>query len=139
MSNRTYRYYTGTPLYPFGYGLTYGDTAVTGLAATKDTAMVTVENRGAATEDVVQLYITALGVEGAPKYSLCGMQRVSLGAMESREITLTLPDSAFETVDENGVRSIAASRFTLYAGTSQPDAVSLALGAAPCANTEILL
>ena len=58
MVNRTYRYYTGTPLYPFGYGLTYSDVEVTGLSAVKTAATVTVENKGSrATEEVVQLYI----------------------------------------------------------------------------------
>ncbi len=139
MAGRTYRYCSDdNVLYPFGFGLSYADILCSGLSYSDGTVKLTVTNHSdIAAEDVVQLYITALGVDGAPKYSLCGMQRVSLGAKESREITLTLPDSAFETVDENGVRSIAASRFTLYAGTSQPDAVSLALGAAPCASVEI--
>ena len=58
MRNRTYRYYTGQPLYPFGYGLTYGDVVVTGVTADQHTASVTVENRGSrATEEVIQLYI----------------------------------------------------------------------------------
>ncbi len=141
MAGRTYRYCSDdNVLYPFGFGLGYADILCSGLSYADSTVKLTVTNHSdIAAEDVVQLYITAHGVDGAPKYSLCGMQRVSLGAKESREITLALPDSAFETVDENGVRSIAASRFTLYAGTSQPDAVSLALGAAPCVSTEILL
>ena len=141
MAGRTYRYCDdANVLYPFGFGLSYADILCTGLSYADGTAKLTVKNRSdIAADDVVQLYITAHGVEGAPKYSLCGMQRVSLGAGESKEIEIALPRSAFETVDENGVRSVCASRFTLYAGTSQPDAVSLALGAAPCINTEISL
>ncbi len=141
MAGRTYRYCgDDNVLYPFGFGLSYADILCSELSYADGTVKLTITNHSdIAAEEVVQLYITAHGVDGAPKYSLCGMQRVSLGAKESREITLALPRSAFETVDENGVRSIAASHFTLYAGTSQPDLVSLALGAAPCVNTEIML
>ena len=141
MRGRTYRYCTDdNVLYPFGFGLSYADILCSGLSYENGKARLTVTNYSdIPAEDVVQLYITAHGVGGAPKYSLCGMKRISLVAKESREIEIALPRSAFETVDENGVRSIAAKHFTLYAGTSQPDLVSLALGAAPCVNTEIFL
>ena len=141
MQGRTYRYCDDdNVLYPFGFGLSYADITCGGLSFADDTATLTVTNHSSfEAEDVVQLYITAHGVEGAPKRSLCGMKRVKLAAGESRVISLPLPRAAFETVDENGVRSVAASRFTLYAGTSQPDLVSLALGAAPCTETEISL
>ncbi len=141
IAGRTYRYCNDdNVLYPFGFGLSYADILCTDLSYADGTVKLTVTNRSdIAAEDVVQLYITAHGVSGAAKYSLCGMKRVSLAANESREITLELPCSAFETVDENGTRSISASRFTLYAGNSQPDPVSLTLGAAPFASTEIFL
>ncbi len=141
MKGRTYRYCDDdNVLYPFGFGLGYADILCSDISCTDGIVKLTVTNNGSiAAEDVVQLYMTAHDIDGAPEYSLCGVKRVKLAAGESCEIEITLDDSAFETVDENGVRSVAAKHFTLYAGTSQPDSVSLALGAAPCISAEIFI
>ena len=141
MQGRTYRYCDeDNVLYPFGFGLSYADILCSGLSYADGKVTLTITNHSdIPADEVVQLYITAHDVECAPRYSLCAFTRVSLGAKESRVITIPLPRSAFETVDENGTRSIAAERFTLYAGTSQPDLVSLAQGAAPCTSIAISL
>ena len=124
MKNRTYRYYTGEPLYPFGYGLTYGDVVVTGVTAGRDTASVTVENHGArATEDVVQLYIKDEGSADAPVNPiLCGFQRVSLEPGEKRTVDVAINSSAFTVVNADGERVPGCGKWTLYAHTGQPDA-----------------
>lgn len=133
MENRTYRYYTGTPLYPFGYGLTYGDTAVTGLKATRDTAVVTVENRGVATEDVVQLYLKDEGSEFAPVHPiLCGFRRVALAAGETRTVEIPIDPKAFTVVNNEGQRIGGSGRYTLYAGFGQPDSRTEALTGKQC-------
>ena len=133
MENRTYRYYTGTPLYPFGYGLTYGDTAVTGLKATRDTAVVTVENRGVATEDVVQLYLKDEGSEFAPVNPiLCGFRRVALAAGETRTVEIPIDPKAFTVVNNEGQRIGGSGRYTLYAGFGQPDSRTEALTGKQC-------
>ena len=95
MRNRTYRYYTGKPLYPFGYGLTYGDTQVCSVSSDGRQARVKVVNRGAATEDVVQLYIhDALSPDAAPNPKLCGFRRIFLAAGEEKEIVISLDEAA---------------------------------------------
>lgn len=133
MENRTYRYYTGTPLYPFGYGLTYGDTAVTGLKATRDTAVVTVENRGVATEDVVQLYLKDEGSEFAPVNPiLCGFRRVALAAGETKTVEIPIDPKAFTVVNNEGQRIGGSGRYTLYAGFGQPDSRTEALTGKQC-------
>ena len=122
MKNRTYRYYTGKPLYPFGYGLTYGDVTVSGLTATRDAARVTLENRGRATEEVVQLYIRDNGSPDAPANPiLCGFLRVSLGAGEVRSVDVPIDPAALTVVDEAGHRIPGSGSWTLYAGLGQPD------------------
>lgn len=122
MKNRTYRYYTGTPLYPFGYGLTYGDVAVTGLTADREMAYVTVENRGRATEDVVQLYIRDNGSADAPRNPiLCGFLRVALEEGESKLMMIPIDPKALTVVREDGQRVPGSGSWTLYAGLGQPD------------------
>lgn len=123
MKNRTYRYYTGKPLYPFGYGLTYGDTQVTAVTADKQTAKVKVVNRGAATEDVVQLYIRDVtSPDATPNPKLCAFQRVSLARGEERELTISLPAAAFRVCNEAGEWVDGSGKWTLYAAFGQPDA-----------------
>jgi len=122
MKNRTYRYYTGTPLYPFGYGLTYGDVVVTGLQADRSCAYVTVENRGRATEEVVQLYIRDEASVHAPVNPiLCGFLRVSLEAGEAKQLMIPIDPAALTVVNEEGRRINGSGSWTLYAGLGQPD------------------
>ena len=123
MTNRTYRYYTGTPLYPFGYGLTYGNVAATAVTANREAATVTVENRGSrATEEVVQLYIKDNASADAPTNPiLCGFKRVCLEAGESKTVEVAIDPVAFTVVNEAGERIPGSGSWTLYAGLGQPD------------------
>ena len=123
MVNRTYRYYTGTPLYPFGYGLTYSDVEVTGLSAVKTAATVTVENKGSrATEEVVQLYIKDNASSDTPTNPiLCGFKRVRLEAGEAKTLEVAIDPRALTVVNDAGERIPGSGSWTLYAGLGQPD------------------
>jgi len=122
MKNRTYRYYTGTPLYPFGYGLGYGDVEVTDLCANRECAYVTVHNRGRATEEVVQLYIRDEASPDAPRNPiLCGFLRVFLEADATSQLMIPIDPAALTVVDEAGRRIPGSGSWTLYAGLGQPD------------------
>ena len=136
MKNRTYRYMEQEPLYPFGYGLSYGDVHVLDAEVVGETTeetdirvRVTVENKGTVdTDEVIQVYIKDLESELAvPNYSLCGFQRLSVKAGEKQTLELTAPNQAMSVVDEAGERRIDSKRFMLFVGTSQPDGRSLAL------------
>lgn len=137
MENRTYRYFGGDVLYPFGYGLNYGSVAVGSAKLEKTEAGCTVTaevvNNGCATDDVVQVYIRDNESKFAVKnHSLCAFKHISLGTGEKQVVTLCVPQSAFEVVDDHGERRVDSHSFTLYVGTSQPDARSVALtGKAP--------
>jgi len=123
MKNRTYRYYTGKPLYPFGYGLTYGNLVITDLTATRECAHVTVENRGKATEDVIQLYIRDEASGDAPENPvLCGFRRVALAAGECRQVDIPIDPYGLTVVTEDGRRVSGSGSWKLYAGFGQPDA-----------------
>mgnify|MGYP000078439136 CR=1 FL=1 len=137
MKNRTYRYFRGEPLYPFGYGLSYTKFAYEGLelertelpAGESQRAWVTVHNVGGmAGDEVVQCYLRdeEAGTE-KPNWSLCAFARVHLKAGESRRIELDVKPDCMRTVLENGERVIEPGWFTLFAGGSQPDERSVSL------------
>ena len=140
MQNRTYRYVRNNVLYPFGFGLTYSETVCENLRVEGRTASVDITNTGKMdTDDVVQFYIQGDSTADTPNPKLCGFARVSLKAGEKKTVSVPVPDCAFETVDENGVRAVRSSAFRLYAGTCQPDALSESLTGTKTLCTEILL
>ncbi|WP_026521746.1 glycoside hydrolase family 3 C-terminal domain-containing protein [Butyrivibrio sp. VCB2001] len=151
MKNRTYRYFEGTPLYPFGYGLTYGKCSVKDVdvelvkddkgefAGAKVTATVVNEGKRD-TDDVVQIYIKDTGFDLAiPNPSLCGFKRVHLAAGEEKKVVVDINRKAFTSVDEEGVRDLFSKNFTIYAGTSQPDKRSEELTGVKCAAKDVQL
>ncbi len=128
MKDRTYRYTQDNILYPFGYGLTYSKTVCSDLKYSENNALVTIENVGEYdTDEVVQFYIKSCSENAVPYHSLCGFKRISLKKGEKKTVSIDIPDTAFETVDENGNRSIPGGLYTLYAGTCQPDNLSCKL------------
>ena len=140
MKNRTYRYADCNILYPFGYGLTYSDVICTTIEYSEGKAIVTAENKGnRETEEVIELYIKDYSENAVANVSLCGFQRVSLLAGEKIIVEIDIPDRAFTAVDNDGVRGRYSSRFTIYAGTHQPDKISEKLSGSKCVETEINL
>ncbi|MDD7556648.1 glycoside hydrolase family 3 C-terminal domain-containing protein [Ruminococcus sp.] len=138
MQNRTYRYVRRNVLYPFGYGLTYSRVVCTGLTYEHGCARVTVENTGdRQTEDVVQLYIKDNSPWAVPNHSLCGFARVSLEPGQSVQLEISIPDSAFESVDDQGIRAVTGTAFTLFAGTCQPDPLSQQLSGTSCVSVSV--
>lgn len=135
MKGRTYRYFEGTPLYPFGYGLSYTDYRYSDLSACPKADKegfaieVEVENIGKVDGDeIVQVYIKDVESQHAVRnYSLCAFQRVALKAGEKKMVQLEIDSKAFEVVDEEGNRFIHSKRFRLYVGGSQPDTRSIEL------------
>jgi beta-glucosidase len=128
MAGRTYRYFAGEALYPFGHGLSYTRFAygkpVLERAAVKageaQTVSVDVTNSGARDGDeVVQLYVSR-DVPGAPVRSLQGFQRVRLKAGETRRVRFALDGAAMSVVGPDGARSIAAGPVKLWIGGGQP-------------------
>ena len=129
MNGRTYRYFTEQPLYPFGYGLSfssfnYSDAKITPAqvgAGTPVTASVHVTNSSpVAGDEVVELYLSHPGIDGAPIRSLAGFQRVHLAASGSQTVTFTLHDRELSTVDDKGVRSVVPGTVEVWIGGGQP-------------------
>ena len=126
MTNRTYRYFRGKPLYPFGYGLTYGDVSVTAAAARKtDTGAevtVTLRNAGAMdTDDVVQIYCQNEGSANAPVHPrLVAFKRVHVPAGGSQQLSLPIAARSLLVVDASGTL-VAEGKPVFYVGMGQPD------------------
>ena len=138
MRERTYRYYTGKPLYPFGYGLTYGDNRATAVRADRAAARVTVRNDGADTGDVIQLYIRDNASPDAPVNPvLCGFQRVFLKQGQELEVEIPIDPNAFTVVNARGERIDGSGSWTLYAGFGQPDSRTEELTGKACVSCRI--
>jgi len=141
MKGRTYRYFEHEPLYPFGYGLTYGDVYCTSAAAEKegDKIVVTVvlKNDGRATQDVVQVYVRNEGSGNAPvNPRLCAFKRVCLEAGEEKTVCLEVPDKNLLVVNDDGEK-IEEGKCVLFVGTSQPDNRSFALTGHACVKIDL--
>ena len=129
MKGRTYRYVENEPLYPFGYGLTYGDVSVTAAKAKKTddgvAVSVTARNGGSVdTQEVIEGYCQNAGSENAPRNPrLCAFARVSVPAGESVTAELAIPGERLMVVGEDGGRA-TEGELVFYAGVGQPDALT---------------
>jgi len=126
MTNRTYRYYTGEALYPFGFGLSYTSFELAGLTATKDNCTVTVKNTGSRPgRETVQVYVKSPGQK--ENHVLCGVKSVYLEAGQAETVTIPLAKTAFSRWDANGDLYELKGPHTLYVGFTQPDKRSVEL------------
>jgi beta-glucosidase len=129
MKNRTYRYFEGQPLYPFGYGLTYSKfqysnpTLANAELDAGNPLAVDVDVRNASQrpgDEVVELYVTFPKLPGAPLRALRGFTRVHLAAGEQRHVKLTLQPRDLSYVNKAGDRMVSAGDYTITAGGGQP-------------------
>ncbi len=130
MANRTYRYFTGKPLYPFGYGLSYTKFSYSELSVSAPSvaagqpvgADVTVTNAGKlAGDEVVQLYLKFPAVKGAPRLALRGFERIHVDPGASRKVHFQLEPRDLGMVTEDGNPIIAQGDYTISIGEGQPD------------------
>jgi len=126
MENRTYRYYRGEVLYPFGHGLSYtsfayaepqASTAADGTV----TLSVAVTNSGEMEgEEVVQLYLSRSDLPNQPARSLAGFERIRLAAGETKRVRFTLDARRLSTVDALGNRLVVPGEVDAWIGGGQP-------------------
>ena len=144
MRERTYRYATWEPLYPFGFGLSYTRFLYRDLAVTPSkvpagencAVRLVVTNAGAVWgEEVVQLYLGALAAGDletpveAPLWSLVAFQRVALAPGESRAVAFSVTPEMMMLVDDDGRAVLEPGQFRLVAGGCSPGPRGQALGA----------
>jgi beta-glucosidase len=127
MQGRTYRYFKGEPLYPFGYGLSYTKFVYSNLrvksvkAGQPATVSVDVTNAGEREGDeVVQLYLTdVIASAPVPIRTLAGFERISLRPREKRTVTFTITPRQMSLIDNNDKRVIEPGEFLISAGGGQ--------------------
>ncbi|MGW8267625.1 MAG: glycoside hydrolase family 3 C-terminal domain-containing protein, partial [Longimicrobiales bacterium] len=129
MEGRTYKYFRGDPLFPFGHGMSYTTFEYTRLAlpesvpAGDDVRLsVDVQNSGtAAGEEVVQLYVTDLEASApVPIRSLQGVQRIYLRPGETRTVSFTLAPRQLSLIDARWERIVEPGTFEVSVGGKQP-------------------
>ena len=129
MQGRTYRYFKGEPLWPFGYGLSYTTFSYSGLnlptaplnAGDPLNASVTVTNSGKVVGDeIVQLYLSFPDVAGAPIRALRGFQRVHLEPGASQKVDFQLKDRDLSMVTDMGNVIIPRGKYSVSIGGGQP-------------------
>ena len=130
MENRTYRYFTGKPLYPFGHGLSYTSFEVVSAVPEEGSVSVEVVNTGkTAGEALAQIYVRCDSPWAPLHPRLCGFKRVSLEPGERKAVSVPL-DPLTDTVVTDAGTFEKVQHYTLYAGLSQPDEQSVSLAGA---------
>ena len=128
MKGRTYRYFEGEPLWPFGFGLSYTTFSYSDLSLPTVTinagdpldASVNVTNTGkVAGDEVVQLYLKFPDVPGAPIRALRGFQRVHLEPGASQKVEFHLNPRDLSMVTDLGDIIVAEGRYTVSVGGGQ--------------------
>ncbi len=123
MKNRTYRYFKGKALFPFGYGLSYTKFNISKPQYDNNKVRVKVKNTGKMDgTEVVQVYIRNLADKEGPLKTLRGYQRVTLKRGETKNIEIDFPRSSFEGWDANtNTMRVVPGRYELMVGSSSAD------------------
>jgi len=128
MRGRTYRYYTGEPTFPFGYGLSYTTFQLSKPSFAKgygDQAFVTlnVKNTGSREgTETIQVYMRRPGDSDGPLKTLCAYQQVTLKPGEQKKLSIMLTPMSFETWDpQSNTMRVLLGRYELLVGTSSAD------------------
>lgn len=129
MKGRTYRYFTGEPLYPFGFGLSYTTFSYSDLQVPKESEIgkpvnitVKVTNSGKiAGDEVIQLYLTKEKASvNAPIRQLVGFERINLQPGESKSVSFSIDPRKLSFVNEKSLRVIEPGNYIISAGGKQP-------------------
>jgi beta-glucosidase len=146
MKDRTYRFATWEPLYPFGFGLSYTVFNYSNLKLRQPTLKagdplefnLTITNSGSlAGEEVVQVYLSDIEASAiVPLNKLVAFQRISLQAGESREVSFKVDGDALKFINDEGAAILEPGSFCLTVGSCAPGQRGLVLGAVQPLTTD---
>ena len=124
MEGRTYRYFKGEALFPFGFGLSYTTFDISAPTYKDNAVTVTVKNTGkAAGSETVQVYIKANDDPNGPIKTLRAFKRVTLQPNKKETVTIPLPREHFETWDAaTNTMRVKPGTYTIMVGSSSKDA-----------------
>lgn len=129
MNNRTYRYFKGEVLYPFGYGMSYSHFTYTNLQLSArafeagKSLDVDAEVRNLSQQpgdEISELYLTPPQTSGAPTCVLRGFSRIHLPPKSSKRIHFTLTPRDLSLVNEAGDRAVVPGNYFVTVGSGQP-------------------
>ena len=130
MQGRTYRYFKGDPLFPFGFGLSYSRFNYTNFKLDRQRikageslpVSVEVQNAGnRAGDEVVQLYLSDVAASApVPIRSLAGIKRIFLQPGEKQKVSFTLAPHQMSLINNDGKRVIEPGQFLITVGGKQP-------------------
>jgi beta-glucosidase len=123
MTNRTYRYFRGEALFPFGYGLSYTTFEISKPTYKKNQIRVNIQNTGDKEgTEVVQVYIRRIADVEGPLKTLRAYQRIQLKAGESKTINIDFPRDRFEGWDaQTNTMRIVPGKYEVMVGSSSAD------------------
>ena len=123
MKNRTYRYYTGEALFPFGYGLSYTQFEISKPTYSNNKVRVNVKNVGTqAGLETVQVYLRRLADTDGPLKSLRAYSQVTLTPGEAKTLNIDLPRNRFEGWDaKTNTMRVVPGKYELMVGSSSAD------------------
>ncbi len=149
MKGRTYKYMIEEPLYPFGFGLSYGNISYGQVQLSSNElkdgeslqATIEVSNNGAMKSDeVVQVYVTDVETSTvAPNVELIAVKRISLDPGSTETVRFDISSNQLKLVNEEGKLILEKGTFRVYAGGSSPGDRSVQLGAPKFATAEFEL
>ncbi|GAB3638068.1 glycoside hydrolase family 3 protein [Hymenobacter arcticus] len=146
MAGRTYRYFTGEPLFAFGHGLSYTTFKYSNLKVLSKPATgqplsvsVQVQNTGArAGDEVVQLYVRhPAATSRVARHALEGFRRLNLKAGETRTVQFQLTPRQLSQLDAKAQRAELPGRVQVFVGGSQPLAPAVAAGRVLQTNVQL--
>ena len=123
MEGRTYRYFRGEPLYPFGYGLSYTTFDISKPQYKNNKVRVTVKNTGSREgTEVVQVYVRRTADVDGPLKTLRAFERVTLKPGEQKTVEIDLPRERFECWDaQTNTMRVVPGQYELMVGSSSAD------------------
>ena len=123
MKNRTYRYFTGKALYPFGYGLSYTTFYISKPKYEDGNLQVSVKNTGKVSgTETLQVYVRNTADKEGPLKTLRGYKQVTLTPGEQQTVSIDLPRESFEGWDsQTNTMRVVPGKYEVMVGNSSSD------------------